>query len=73
MECLHCQKPITRAARGRLQRFCCDAHRKAHSRLNGQKDASPVRPSAGPPALPKEQLRATNLTDNTQEQPNYAR
>jgi hypothetical protein len=59
MECLHCQKPITRAARGRPQRFCCDAHRKAHSRLNGQKDASPVRPSAGDTGLPKERLRGS--------------
>jgi CheY-like chemotaxis protein len=33
--CLHCGKPITRAARGRPQKFCTDAHRQAYRRLNG--------------------------------------
>jgi hypothetical protein len=40
-KCLHCEKPITRAARGRPQRFCCDAHRKAYSRLNGHENSRP--------------------------------
>jgi hypothetical protein len=37
-ECLLCSKPIAETKRGRPQRFCCDAHRKAHSRLNGHED-----------------------------------
>jgi len=40
-KCLHCGKPITRAERGRPQRFCTDAHRKAYSRLNGQNKPKP--------------------------------
>jgi len=40
-KCLHCEKPITRAERGRRQRFCTDAHRKAYSRLNGQNTPKP--------------------------------
>ena len=40
-KCLHCEKPITRAARGRPQRFCCDAHRKTYSRLNGHENSRP--------------------------------
>jgi hypothetical protein len=42
-----CEKPVVRCARGRPGKFCCDAHRKAHSRLNGQN--SPKRPVAHKP------------------------
>jgi hypothetical protein len=40
-KCLFCGDPITRAARGRPQRFCREAHRKAYSRLNGQNNPKP--------------------------------
>jgi hypothetical protein len=35
-----CDKPVGKATRGRPQRFCCDAHRKAQSRLNGHENRS---------------------------------
>jgi hypothetical protein len=37
-KCLHCDEPVPETVgRGRKKKFCCDAHRKAHSRINGQK------------------------------------
>jgi hypothetical protein len=39
-----CQRPVARSGRGRPGKFCCDAHRKAHSRLNGQKKGHPGLP-----------------------------
>lgn len=39
--CLHCGKLITRGERGRPQKFCTDARRKAYSRLNGQNISKP--------------------------------
>ena len=48
-----CANAIPETKRGRPQQFCCDAHRKAHSRLNGQKVADPI---AVGPDLPGEQL-----------------
>jgi hypothetical protein len=35
-----CGRPVVRSALGRPQRFCSDAHRKAHSRLNGHENPS---------------------------------
>jgi hypothetical protein len=37
-KCLHCDEPVPEmVGRGRKKQFCCEAHRKAHSRINGQK------------------------------------
>ena len=35
-----CDRPVARAGRGRPKKFCTDAHRKAHSRLNGHENRS---------------------------------
>ena len=56
--CLHCGKPITRTARGRPQRFCTDAHRKAHGRLNGHKKGRPGLPHRIGEKSPKSVLQA---------------
>jgi hypothetical protein len=37
-KCLHCDEPVPETVgRGRKKKFCCEAHRKAYSRINGQK------------------------------------
>ena len=37
-KCLHCDEPVPETVgRGRKKKFCRDAHRKAYSRINGQK------------------------------------
>jgi len=56
--CLHCGKPITRTARGRPQRFCTDAHRKVHGRLNGHKKGRPGLPHRIGEKSPKSVLQA---------------
>ena len=33
--CEHCGEPVPETKRGRPQRFCSDAHRKAHRKING--------------------------------------
>jgi hypothetical protein len=56
-----CERPVVRAARGRPQRFCCDAHRKAHSRLNGHKKGHPDRPHRVGEKSPKSGLQAFEI------------
>jgi hypothetical protein len=57
--CEHCGRALQPRKRGRPQRFCCDAHRKAHSRINGQngqecadKDPALYHPSESPNKAP---------------------
>jgi hypothetical protein len=53
-----CANPIPETKRGRPQQFCCDAHRKAHSRrLNGQNRSAPIAVGPDLSTLPEERLR----------------
>ena len=60
-KCLHCEKPITRAARGRPQRFYCDAHRKAYGRLNGHEKSHPGPPHRVGEKSPKSSLQGIEI------------
>jgi hypothetical protein len=58
-KCLHCDEPVPEmVGRGRKKQFCCDAHRKAHSRDKKHRPSTMVQ---NPPTATLNQLISVSV------------